>query len=581
MSDGHSGASVVTVDAKAAAAERDRLAKLQLQDSIEGKGLFDLREIRFGIPFTLKIVLNAGSSAEEVKTKALAILEEEFALVDGTLNSFNPNSEVSVLNALPTHTPHKMSTALSTVMACAVEVSQSSGGSFDPACAPMIEYLAKKWSGVPVQESADDVMSYSTLLSNFVVDFGSGTITRKHPKAKLDLGGISKGFAVDRVVERLNSANIRDCFFEWGGDCRGSGVNPRGSPWTVGIIRPPNLADLASDRPQTPPLIRVCHLSDEAIATSGDYEHPIVKSPQFVSSIFDWKQRSMITPSMDGVAQVSVRCYSCMYADALATACLAKRSFGLIRFLLENWRYSKHAVNDYTAYVRSGERVARMHEIATESMEMREKRISTCIPARVLIIGGGLAGLSAAIEAVSCGAHVILVEKTNNLGGNSAKATSGINAWGTRPQAEAGVKDHGKFFERDTHKSGAGGTTDPGNVRILSAKSADAIRWLQKFGLPLTVLSQLGGHSRKRTHRAPDKPDGTPMPIGHTIMHALEEHIRNQLHKNVTIMLNCVAFDLISEKNKLPDRTEVTRVRGASVLTAQSRDRSSEGPQAN
>lgn len=92
------------------------------------------------------------------------------------------------------------------------------------------------------------------------------------------------------------------------------------------------------------------------------------------------------------------------------------------------------------------------------------------------MVGGGLAGCSAAIEAANCGAQVILLEKESQLGGNSAKATSGINAWGTRAQAQQGIDDGGKFFERDTYRSGKGGSCEPGLVKMLSVKSADAIK---------------------------------------------------------------------------------------------------------
>jgi hypothetical protein len=52
---------------------------------------------------------------------------------------------------------------------------------------------------------------------------------------------------------------------------------------------------------------------------------------------------------------------------------------------------------------------------------------------------GGLAGLCAVVEAVRCGATVVLIEKEKQVGGNSAKATSGINGWGTSFQALRGV----------------------------------------------------------------------------------------------------------------------------------------------
>eukprot|EP00331_Platyophrya_macrostoma_P018587 CAMPEP_0176467822 /NCGR_PEP_ID=MMETSP0127-20121128/38676_1 /TAXON_ID=938130 /ORGANISM="Platyophrya macrostoma, Strain WH" /LENGTH=383 /DNA_ID=CAMNT_0017861173 /DNA_START=171 /DNA_END=1320 /DNA_ORIENTATION=+ len=210
--------------------------------------------------------------------------------------------------------------------------------------------------------------------------------------------------------------------------------------------------------------------------------------------------------------------------------------------------------------------MARMNEVSQETNEMREKRISQSLPARVVVVGGGLAGLCTAIEAANCGAQVILLEKSDKLGGNSAKATSGINGWGTRPQATAGIIDGDKFFERDTFLSGVGGTCDEGYdeglVRMLSVRSKDAIKWLSNFGIPLTILSQLGGHSRKRCHRAPDKADGTPVPIGFTIMRTLEQYVRTHLSKQVCVMTESSVVSLIQSKKQLNDGSERIRVLG-------------------
>ena len=81
------------------------------------------------------------------------------------------------------------------------------------------------------------------------------------------------------------------------------------------------------------------------------------------------------------------------------------------------------------------------------------------------------------------------------------------------------------MFERDTFRSGKEARTDYSLVRTLSSKSADAISWLKhRHGIPLTVLSQLGGHSSKRTHRAPPV-DGRPVPIGWKITKTLKDTI--------------------------------------------------------
>ncbi|EPY29097.1 NADH-dependent fumarate reductase [Angomonas deanei] len=194
----------------------------------------------------------------------------------------------------------------------------------------------------------------------------------------------------------------------------------------------------------------------------------------------------------------------------------------------------------------------------------------------VVVVGGGLAGQSAAIEAARAGAKVILLEKEPRLGGNSAKATSGINAWGTKAQAEQGVEDSAKYFERDTFLSGKGGNSQAGLVKMLSQKSADAIQWLTSFDIPLTVLSQLGGASRKRCHRAPEKPDGTPLPIGFTIIKAMEKQLKETFAGDVTLEMNAKLRRLLSETITLPNGESAVQVSGVEYLKGASPDQEGE-----
>ena len=103
-------------------------------------------------------------------------------------------------------------------------------------------------------------------------------------------------------------------------------------------------------------------------------------------------------------------------------------------------------------------------------------------PFEVVIIGGGLAGLSAAIEAsASPNVHVTIVEKEARCGGNSAKATSGINGVGTQTQAKAEVVDTIPEFDADTHESGHG-LCDPALVAMLTANSKAAVEFLEGHG---------------------------------------------------------------------------------------------------
>ncbi|KMP06961.1 fumarate reductase [Coccidioides immitis RMSCC 2394] len=143
-------------------------------------------------------------------------------------------------------------------------------------------------------------------------------------------------------------------------------------------------------------------------------------------------------------------------------------------------------------------------------------------PQRVIVVGGGLSGLSAAHTVYLNGGNVLVLDKQSFFGGNSTKATSGINGALTRTQIELGIGDSVKQFYEDTLKS-ARDKARPDLIKVLTYKSAAAVEWLQDvFDLDLTLVSRLGGHSFPRTHRGHDaKFPG--MAITYALMQKLEE----------------------------------------------------------
>ncbi|KAK0524014.1 Osmotic growth protein [Tilletia horrida] len=140
---------------------------------------------------------------------------------------------------------------------------------------------------------------------------------------------------------------------------------------------------------------------------------------------------------------------------------------------------------------------------------------------KVIVVGGGLSGLSAAHTLYERGANVLVLDKNPFFGGNSTKATSGINGAGTRGQADLGIPDTAKQFEADTTKS-ARDLARPDLIRVLTYQSGAAVNWLvDHFGLDLTKVSRLGGHSQPRTHRGGAQFPG--MTITYAQMEKLEE----------------------------------------------------------
>lgn len=193
--------------------------------------------------------------------------------------------------------------------------------------------------------------------------------------------------------------------------------------------------------------------------------------------------------------------------------------------------------------------------------------------ADVIVVGGGLAGLSATIEAVRHGARVTIVEKEKSLGGNSAKATSGMNGAGTVAQRNLAIEDTPEALVSDTMKSGSGRSSSE-LVSILATNSASAVEFLTSFEVGLTNVVQLGGHSVPRTHRIPPTKDGKPVAVGFTIVATLKKYVENDLSRRVSVLTNSIFRGLLWEgdrvvgvKYQAVDGSE-HQLRGNVILTA-------------
>jgi thiamine biosynthesis lipoprotein ApbE len=421
-------------------------------------------------------------------------------------------------------------------------------------------------------------------------------ICKKHAQAALDLNGIAKGWAVDEIAKQVaivvtqktrSVVNAESSsppppsfvwpsvYVEWGGDVKVLGCHPSGRPWIVAVPEPPSLKQLrhrvalAKQAGQTGPVYKVSDYSSrthggaagngeeeekkeqepiaylailelrhgDAVATSGDYENVLERDGKFYSHVLHPQLGRLLEVNETTLATAVVVAKSCMVADALATAAIAMEDPTLARAMLDPFRTGYHSpLSDYLLYARRGPRIIRLTVPGVEPKELKHRRLQRHEPAMVIVVGSGLAGMAAAIEAAEARAHVIVLEKESKLGGNSAKATSGINGWGTDSQAELGIADEERLFERDTFRSGKSGHCNPSLVRTLSTKSAPAIHWLKhKFHIPLSSLCQLGGHSRQRTHRAPPDAQGRPVPIGWKITKTLQDAITTQYESQIEV----------------------------------------------
>lgn len=160
----------------------------------------------------------------------------------------------------------------------------------------------------------------------------------------------------------------------------------------------------------------------------------------------------------------------------------------------------------------------------------------------VVIIGSGGAGLAAAVEAYDAGKSVIIVEMMNMVGGNTLRATGGLNAAGTSVQKDQGIEDSAELHYEDT-MSGGYQINNPELVEILTSQAADGVEWLIGLGADLTNVGRMGGSSQDRTHR----PTGGA-PVGPHIVQVLRE---NTQERNIPILLETKATEILTKDGKV------------------------------
>ena len=157
----------------------------------------------------------------------------------------------------------------------------------------------------------------------------------------------------------------------------------------------------------------------------------------------------------------------------------------------------------------------------------------------VVIVGAGGAGLTAAVRATQEGAKVLVLEKMQMVGGNSLKASGGMNCAGTKFQEALGITDSGvEEFIEDT-MNGGHQLNDPDLVRTMAENSSDAVDWLASIGAELPKVAATGGTTHKYLH-SPE--DGSP--VGSFLIEKLSEEADRQ---GIEIMLNTKATKILME----------------------------------
>lgn len=165
---------------------------------------------------------------------------------------------------------------------------------------------------------------------------------------------------------------------------------------------------------------------------------------------------------------------------------------------------------------------------AKASVEVKQEDLT----ADIVIIGAGGAGMAAAVEATEAGKSVIIVEKMPIVGGNTNRATGGINAAETKVQEAAGIVDTKETFYNDTFVGGKE-KNDPILLQTMVDNAPGAVDWLNEMGAELTRVTLSGGATNPRIH-TPE--DGSP--VGPVVVRVLSDKLKEL---KVDIMMETTA----------------------------------------
>jgi FAD:protein FMN transferase len=269
------------------------------------EGYYEHTILAMGTTVRLGVYAKNEAEANEVITAAF----HELKRIESLLTIFDVKSEISQLNAYAGNNARTVSSDTLAILQASITYSRLTHGAFDITIEPLMRLWGfRKESNVlsrlPLQEEVNSALS--------VVGYNQIEISReilvrlKSAEAKLDLGGIAVGFALDKMVRIIQNAGIENAFLDISGDMFALGAPLRKKGWDVAI----------PDPQETSRLIYKTTISNEALATSGNYMSYVIYQAQQFGHIMDPHEGR----SAHRVLSSTVIAKSGLDADALSTA---------------------------------------------------------------------------------------------------------------------------------------------------------------------------------------------------------------------------------------------------------------------
>lgn len=231
----------------------------------------------------------------------------EMQRIEKLMSAHLPGSEVSRINASP-GTPVAVSPETFQVIEESLRYAQLTDGVFDVSIGSLVE-LWSIMDGDDYVPAPSEIRQARALVDYRAVELNpkEWTVTLRRPGMRLDLGGVAKGYAIDRVRQILEEYGVKAALVDAGGDVWAVGMRPDGKEFRIGIRHP--------REPQS--VVAVIMARDISIVTSGDYQRYFIKGGVRYHHIIDPRTGM---PANSGVISVTIVSPSGMEGDILSTA---------------------------------------------------------------------------------------------------------------------------------------------------------------------------------------------------------------------------------------------------------------------
>ena len=250
--------------------------------------------------------------------KAVYYAFKEIERIDSLYNYSVPTSIVYQINHNAAKSPYKINQETYYLIKRAKEYSALYEGYFDVSLGALTDLwgFSKDQTIKLPQKSEIEYLLKSVGYKNMELDSVNSTIYFKTKDLKIDLGGLAKGYAVDRAGKILDSLQIQDYIINAGGDLIAKGKNNNDEPWNVGI-KHPRIADSVA---------YTFRVDNQCVATSGDYERFI---------IINGRRYHHILNPFTGYSENSLQSVTVVYNNTEQATALDKYIFllGLDKFL--------------------------------------------------------------------------------------------------------------------------------------------------------------------------------------------------------------------------------------------------------